>query len=325
MQLATRRRRNGAWVSTWETTHAWESALQWHVQRQATTWDCEAVLEIQDLAITDQPFFVYQDLSYDVLLARWQADDKGVRRFFRRLDEDTLKRRRDRQHHIYDRAAGLIAMSQWFADSLVRESSVPHHKVFLAYPGATSLAAAGQAPRPPRPAPRSRLLFLGTSFHVKGGDLAVAAVTHLRTHNPAITLTVAGPSRWPLAGDPPPGIDFVGRVPRERVARLLDEHDVLVMPSRLEGFGIVFVEALARGLPCIGRRAFAMPEIIEEGVTGGLIDSDDPAELARAIQNVLASDEIFAEVAARAGGEGERFTWGNTADTMLHIIRDTLA
>ena len=120
----------------------------------------------------------------------------------------------------------------------------------------------GQQPRPSlreRAAPRRRLLFIGRvnhdfDFYAKGGDLILAALALLRRdHDSQITLTVAGPENWPLPGSPPEGVRFLGSLPPDELVALYDSHDLFVMPSRMEGFGIVFTEALARGLPCIGR------------------------------------------------------------------------
>src|SRR5215469_16704822 len=72
------------------------------------------------------------------------------------------------------------------------------------------------------------------------------------------------------------------------------------MPSRLEGFGIVFPEALARGLPCIGRDSYAMPESITPGVSGGLITGDDEHELAGIIAAALADDALYEACRERA-------------------------
>src|SRR5215471_13058533 len=74
------------------------------------------------------------------------------------------------------------------------------------------------------------------------------------------------------------------------------------MPSRLEGFGIVFPEALARGLPCIGRDSHAMPESITPGVSGGLITGDDEHELAGIIAAALADDALYEACRERATG-----------------------
>jgi glycosyltransferase involved in cell wall biosynthesis len=105
----------------------------------------------------------------------------------------------------------------------------------------------------------------------------------------------------------------------------MDAHDLFVMPSRLEGFGMVFVEALARGLPCIGRRAFAMPELIDDGVTGAIVDSLDPKDVAEAIRRTLASDEIYAEVEGQADQVATRFSWDQTAARVIKIIGDSIS
>lgn len=96
--------------------------------------------------------------------------------------------------------------------------------------------------------------------------------------DPNITVTIAGLPRWPLSGAIPDGVNFLGQLPLAEVASLYDCHDLLVMPTRVEGFGFVFLEALSRGLPCIGRDDFAMPEMIRPGLNGALLSKDDPEE-----------------------------------------------
>lgn len=327
LQVMGLRRRASEWVSRWEYTQGWETYLARTGARRVRHSGCDAVIEIQDVAALDVPFFLYQDFSYDALAAEFADPTSGARTFFRSLDSATFERRRRRQREIYARAAGVFAMSSWLAKSLVDDSGLPSEKVHLAPPGATSLEAAEGADSdpPPRPGPRTRLLFVGTTFAAKGGDLVVEALSLLRMQVPNITLTVAGPSAWPLPGEPPAGVHFAGRVARSELISLYDRHDLLVMPSRLEGFGIVFVEALGRGLPCIGRRAFAMPELIQPGRNGGLLDSDDPAALAQLVLGVLSDDAIYESTRAERKGVLERYTWARTARLVLDVVQSALA
>jgi glycosyltransferase involved in cell wall biosynthesis len=65
--------------------------------------------------------------------------------------------------------------------------------------------------------------------------------------------------------------------------------DLFVMPTRNEAFGLVYQEAAAAGLPSIGTRLNAVPEIIEDGATGLLITPGDTSGLARAIDALIAS------------------------------------
>jgi glycosyltransferase involved in cell wall biosynthesis len=135
---------------------------------------------------------------------------------------------------------------------------------------------------------------------------------------------VAGPDAWPLPGGIPDGVRFLGRLPAGRVAGLYDSHDLLVMPSRLEGFGIVFAEALARGLPCVGRSAFAMPEMIVPGRNGALVGGSNPAELADAVARVLADDTLYETCLTAADEVAAHFTWERAADDALAAVTRTL-
>ena len=96
------------------------------------------------------------------------------------------------------------------------------------------------------------------------------------------------------------------------------------MPSRMEPFGKVFVEALARGLPCVARNAFAMPEIITPGVSGALITRDDENELAATIAAALADDALYESCYQRAPEIAEYFSWQRTARQVCMVITQAL-
>ena len=278
------------------------------------------MLEIQDVGAVDAPFFIYQDVSYDVLAAEFAKDASGARTFFRSLSTESLERRRQRQRAIYEQATGVIAMSEWFARSLVEDTGLPQAMVHVASPGATALLGGNLPPPRRRESPRRKLLFVGTDFFTKGGDVVVAAVAELRRHDPSLTLTVVGPREWPMPGALPAGVSFLGRVARSEVIDLYDSHDLFVMPSRFEAFGIVFIEALGRGLPCIGRRAFAMPEIIAHGRNGTLVDDDSPSELAAAIADTLMDDSIYEYTFNHAEAVAQSATWDATASRVVEIV-----
>jgi glycosyltransferase involved in cell wall biosynthesis len=78
------------------------------------------------------------------------------------------------------------------------------------------------------------------------------------------------------------------------VAQALDEASVLVLPSRSEGLGRVVVEAFCRRRPVIGSRVGGIADIVEDGVSGILVEPGDPQALADALVRVL-SDRALAE------------------------------
>ena len=98
-------------------------------------------------------------------------------------------------------------------------------------------------------------------------------------------------------------VTFTGRIPDDALAALYARCRFFVMPSRDEGFGLVFLEAMRAGKPCIGG-AGAAAEIIEHGVTGLVIDPCNRDQLVTAML-CLYGDQALC---ARLGSAGrERF------------------
>jgi glycosyltransferase involved in cell wall biosynthesis len=318
------RRRRGTWVSTWRHSKAFDLVCEREIRRNLRSSPCDAVLEIHDLAPLAVPFFVLQDLSFDVLLRYYDHVNGGPMQL-PWLTYDLICRRRERQHDFFDRCSGVITLSHWLARTLVEWSGLPPAKVHPIHPG-VSVSTCDQPEGERHPVDdgdrrRRRMLFVGKDFFRKGGDLVVQALKVLRAeHDPSMTLTVAGPPRWPLPGGVPAGVTFLGSVPPAQVASLYRTHDLFVMPSRFEAFGLVFLEALAAGLPCIGRNDFAMPELISPGRNGALVDGEDPQELARTIVETIDDDALF-EQSRRDGAEvARRFSWERTATETLRVM-----
>jgi glycosyltransferase involved in cell wall biosynthesis len=92
---------------------------------------------------------------------------------------------------------------------------------------------------------------------------------------------------------------------------------VFALPSRCEPFGLVFLEAMVFGLPCIGTRRDAMPEIIEDGITGYLVETGDEATLADRLVHLL-QDRNLAKRMGEAGHARvmSRFQWSHVAERM---------
>lgn len=95
---------------------------------------------------------------------------------------------------------------------------------------------------------------------------------------------------------------FTGEVSDARLARLYAASDLYAMPSWGEGFGLVFAEAMAHGLPCLASRLDAGAEVVAEGETGLLVDPEDAGELWAALERLLGD----AELRARLGEAGRR-------------------
>ena len=116
-------------------------------------------------------------------------------------------------------------------------------------------------------------------------------------------------------------VRFFGSVPYEKIPEFLHKADVFVRPSRSEGMGNSFVEALAAGIPVIGTRVGGITDIIEDGKTGLFARSEDSPDLAKKIITLL-NDKNLAASIVRNGQKmvGERFSWDRIAQTYARLF-----
>jgi phosphatidyl-myo-inositol dimannoside synthase len=134
----------------------------------------------------------------------------------------------------------------------------------------------------------------------KGADVLIEAVARLRSSHPDLTLAVAGAGRdrerlQLLASRRRAPVRFLGRVPDERLPALYTCADVFAAPNRTrwggleqEGFGIVFLEAAACGVPQVAGDSGGAPDAVVHGETGLLVDRPAiPSEVASALGRLL--------------------------------------
>ena len=95
-------------------------------------------------------------------------------------------------------------------------------------------------------------------------------------------------------------VSFLEHVPFARLAEEYRNADLFCLPTVQEAFGIVFLEAMAAGLPVVACRAAAVPEVVPDGVCGVLVPPDDALALARSLDRLL-SDRAERERLGEAG------------------------
>lgn len=100
--------------------------------------------------------------------------------------------------------------------------------------------------------------------------------------------------------DGPYPVRFLGRISEEELHEWYAKCDLFVMPSQSEGFGIVYLEAMAYGKPIIAGRGGAIPEVVLDGQLGILVDHYKRGELAAAITNLLNDRDLYKRLAETA-------------------------
>jgi glycosyltransferase involved in cell wall biosynthesis len=97
---------------------------------------------------------------------------------------------------------------------------------------------------------------------------------------------------------------------------------IFCLPSVQEGFGIVFLEAMAAGLPIVATSAAAVPEVVPHGLAGTLTPPGDITALADALAELLASPALRARLGSYGREHVSRYDWDSVADQFLEAVRD---
>jgi glycosyltransferase involved in cell wall biosynthesis len=119
-------------------------------------------------------------------------------------------------------------------------------------------------------------------------------------------------------------VSFIGN--QYPVAPYLDFGDVVVVPSRREALGYVLLEAMALGKPIVATRVGGIPEVLEDGLTGRLVPSGSPIDLANGIVELFTHPELARRLgeAARAI-VSERYSAAQMAKGVAEVYQKVLA
>ena len=175
-----------------------------------------------------------------------------------------------------------------------------------------------------------RVAFVGNIAPRKGLDTLVEGVARAEA---AVELTVVGRAvdeghvadvrrlvRERGLGD---RVRFAGRLSDADLGDTLRESHVLAVPSRYEGFGIVYLEGMSFGLPAVASRAGGAAETVADGETGVLVDPDDPDAVARALEGFAADPDRLAEMGRAARRRYERHpSWEETTARVRGLLAD---
>ena len=233
----------------------------------------------------------------------------------------------DAECAVLTHARAVVTTSAWTRRRLLERCRLPPGRVHVARPGADRREEAPGTPG------GGRLLCVGAVLPHKGHDVLLDALAGIPS--PPWRCTVVGP----VDGDPSfverlrcqaagsglaDRIRFAGPRVGEALRRQYRTADVLVLPSRLEAYGMVVTEALAIGLPVVAAAAGGVPEALgrtTDGPPGLLVPPDDAAALRAALRNWL-GDAGLRERLRRAAHE-RRSTlegWDATARRVAAVL-----
>ena len=221
-------------------------------------------------------------------------------------------------------AHGVVVTSPSTARLLLDDYDIPADLITVACPGTDRGAVA-----PGSSDGIVRLLSIGAVIPRKGFDVLIAALATLDTL--PWQLTIAGNRtrdvataaqldadivRHNLAGR----IELLGELPDHRIAALYNKADLFVLASRFEGYGMVFAEAMAHGLPIVGTTAGAIPDTVPPQA-GVLVEPNDVKALARALRMLIQNRSERRWFASGASAAAEKLpTWRDSARLVAHAL-----
>ncbi len=270
------------------------------------------------------PYFVYTDASHDLTLDF--HDKNGVLPYPSR-DRTVEEYRRAAAYsgEIYRQAAGVLCMSRWLAECMVRRTGVSRDKVHVVYAGANWHGVTLPEQIPPKQIGDKKeihLLLVGVDFGLKGVSLVMDAVKQLNRESDRTYIFHVCGIREAFEHDE--HVISHGFISKNELIGFLQSCDLFVLPSHYDCFGISFVEAMTFGMPCVGRARCAMPEIIDEGENGELVHSSDSVELAEKISRICENPALYAAYSKSAQQKAAQFTWDKTVERMMEAIRQHL-
>jgi glycosyltransferase involved in cell wall biosynthesis len=220
----------------------------------------------------------------------------------------------------------VIATSRSTARLLANDYAVPFERITVVRPGVDRIES---APRQTEGA--LALLAVGAIVPRKGYDVLLAALERLvdlpwrltiagdRMRSPETTLQLEDDIARLGLGD---RITLRGVVSPEELSALYAGADLFVLPSRFEGYGMAFAEAISHGVPVVGTTAGAIPETVPLAA-GILVPPESANMLSRTLRRLIENPEEREKMAAGARAAAGSFpTWTESAKILAQVLDD---
>lgn len=294
-----------------------------------------AALAVKNALVSRKPDLVHANEAHGVSAAWLAGTHRHLpllvsRRVGYPIGQSKLARSR------YEAASRIIANSQWVADQAAA-SGAPEEKITVIFEGAEipapiSFERRAEARRRWQQPDAAPLLgCVGVLSKDKGQEWLIRAAAELTREFPALRLLLAGdgPCRRDLEAlanqlGVASRIVFAGFV--KDVENVYAALDVFLLPSFFEALNNSLLAAMAYEIPCIAFRRGALPEIIEDGASGLLVEAANVAELTGAIRRLLCDGSL----ASSLGSNGRRriescFSADRMVDATLRVYEESLS
>jgi glycosyltransferase involved in cell wall biosynthesis len=262
-----------------------------------------------DASIRGVPHFVYTDHTHLVNLTYPDFDQSNL------YNQGWI----DLERTIYSNASLIFVRSSNIVASLISDYYCSSSKVVCAYAGSNAVDQVAELSRAKYE--NKHILFVGIDWERKGGQDLIEAFELVRQVHSDALLTIVG--CWPQIDSP--NCRVIGRVPVDAVAKYFQEASVFCLPTHLEPFGVVFVEAMASRLPIVATNVGAIPDFVHDGVSGFLVKPRDVQGIADALITLISDPHKAREFGEKGYKLAQhRYSWKAVGNLMRKHILETI-
>jgi glycosyltransferase involved in cell wall biosynthesis len=261
------------------------------------------------------PTILYADYTAHLTA---QRPSSGRSPFSQQERQEWLALERD----AFRSARHICTRSELVRQSIIEDYGIPPEKISV-------IGGGINFPHFPSPVPARQIktptvLFIGKELYRKGGDILLEAFAQARRSVPGARLKMVTAGPIP-ACIPQEGVEIIKPTwERAVIAQLYHSADVFVLPSRLETWGDVLLEAMSFALPCIGVTGQAMEEIIEHECTGLIVPAEDVSALAQSLVRLLTNFELRHRLGNQGRQKAEQnYSWANVVQRLSDCVEQT--
>ena len=272
---------------------------------------------------TNKPKVFYTDATFKYIL-NFHKDQGGI-------CNKSIKEGIELEKKALDSCHLAIFSSEWAAQSAINDYRMDPNKIKVVPFGANidnelSEEEIIELIRH-RDLKTCNIVFIGTNWKEKGGDIVLETVKLLNEMGQHTILHIIGIQNLPFGSLPDYVVNhgFIDKADAnnmKRIEHLIQQSHFLFVPSRMEAYGIVFCEAMAFGVPCISSETGGIPTIIKNEQNGLLLPFEaQPKEYAEKIANLFKDNTRYFEMALNAyHNYTSRLSWDVAAETISKYI-----